>query len=300
MSRKILCAIVFALAVVGSASAATVTNCLNCNYTQMYNKAVSKGTGSWQIYNLANGEIHKWVVTCGIQQRPVGGLELSANGGGQTETACTGQEGNVTQEYQDTASHLAAWWGLTAHSMSATLDVHADHWNFLGYGPGHDPSAYDYILDANLRAQLNDKLDVDGLANADGSSLLNHAEYFLAHAEATLGFTSGLLMKLNVIFDDGSHLLVTLSLENGVSFIQGSGRDVNGQLIPDANTQNYQGNWHYVSGDTYNRDKMWSVMHGLGYIIVSPPPQFYNIVCTWHAGVAGQSDSSLSCTVSVQ
>jgi hypothetical protein len=299
MSRKILYAIVFALAAMGSASAATVTNCLNCSFTQMYNKAVSKGTGAWQIYNLANGEIHMWVVTCGVQQRPVGGAESSATGGGQVQTVCTGQEGNVTQEYQDTSSHLAAWYGLTAHTMSATIGVHANHWNFLGYGPGHTPSAYDYILDANLRAQLNDKLELEGLEYADGSTFVSHAEFFEAHADATLNFTSGLTMKLNVEFDDASHLLVTLSLQNGVTYIQGSARDANGQLIPDANIQSYQGNWHYVSGDTYNRDKMWSVMHGLGYIIVSPPPNFYNIVCTWTANPTG-GGGSLSCTVSVQ
>jgi hypothetical protein len=294
--RKVLYAIAFALAAVGLANAsAPVAPCLNCTYTAMYNKAVSKGAGSWMIWNPANGEIHKWTVTCGIPPIAAG---ASTPGGtksvDQIQTVCTGQETAVTQEMHDTATNLSSVYNLTAHTYKAGVTVPGDSWHFAGLPPGNVGSAHDYVTNANYRAQLNDKLDQYALDFALGTPIVAPMQYILAHADAALGFSTGVMIVVTVTYPDGTHFKIDIKLVGAPEYEQGSARDDTGQLIPDADVQGNAGNWTYGSGDHVARDRLVGTMRQLGFWFPPAlPPNYSTVTCTWDA-----ANNRLSCIVS--
>ena len=296
MLRKVLYAITFALAAAGLANAsAPVAPCLNCTYTAMYNKAVSKGAGSWMIWNAANGEIHKWTITCGIPPVAAGAPILGGpKSVDQIETVCTGQETAVTQEMHDTAANLSSVYNLTAHTYKAGVTVPGDSWNFLGLPIGDPGSAHDYVTNANYRAQLNDKLDEYALDFALGAPVIAPMQYILAHADAALGFSTGVMIVATVTYPDGTSFKIDIKLIGAPEYEQHSARDDTGQLIPDGNVAGDAGRWTYGSGDRQARDRLIGTMEQLGFAIPNPLPVNYStITCIWNA-----AQNRLTCIVS--
>jgi hypothetical protein len=297
MLRKVLYGIAFALAAAGLANASTpVAPCLNCAYTAIYNKAVSKGAGSWMIWNAVNGEIHKWTVTCAIQPIVAGApAPDGTNGVEQIQTVCTGQETAVTQEYHDSAANLSVIYVQTAGSFHPGITVPGDSWHFLGLPPGDVGSAYDFVTNANYRAQLEDKLDESALDFAIGSPIVAPMAYIFAHTDAVLGFSTGLVMVVTVIYPDGSSLKIDIHIDGTSPYYEPrSARDSTGQVIPDSDASTNAGSWQYNGAERAPRDRLFSTMQQLGFQFLGSLPPDYNVItCTWDA-----ANNRLSCIVS--
>jgi hypothetical protein len=207
----------------------------------------------------------------------------------------------VEQEYADVAPHLGKIWVATNGTW-----VIGDNINqvksgtsrgfkvplpagFGGYWPSN-PTGHDFMTDAVLRAQVRDYVDSHGLAGAP-SWIQSAVTYIKANINATMAYTQGIVMNFEVKFPDGSSLVFTQALTGLPTYIQDSGRDTAGLLIPEANAANYSGNWNFdPSSGGYARGRLIDLLDRLNANINYMDSNGYRISCTWD----GQT---LHCTV---
>lgn len=285
----------------GTASA-TYTQCPGCTPAQMLQTAINMKQGTWLVWNPTIGSIRKYQVTCGIVNGTDPGTESSApatdgvvatdddittdglavDDGSNTTAAtnCTGIELSVPQGVLDVAAKLYQLSQLTNGTYKAAVEVYANNWNIPTVP---NPSAHDYLMDGNYRAQLNDGLQDHGLEYANNGILDGLFEFLRAHADAALQFTSGVNATITVIFNDGSKLKVKLTLDKPPAYEKGSARDSTGQLLPDDNVPEYAGRWFYGATEQRNADRIVQLLNARGAEVIIGTRRNGFLNCTWNS-----------------
>lgn len=163
-----IAAIVALLCTATQASAAVCMPCPGCSAAQMLQAAVDEGQGPRLVWNPTDGSIREYRVTCGT-----GGAGGRSNATGNDHgksgvesnaaaTPCTGIEGAVPQVMHDVAAALLRFSNATGGTYKAVAEIHASRWSIR---TRPNPSAHDYLADANYRAQLHDRIVQEGLAS---------------------------------------------------------------------------------------------------------------------------------------
>ncbi|MGN6521160.1 MAG: hypothetical protein ACTHK2_17255 [Dokdonella sp.] len=151
-SVRSIAAIVSLLFAASQASAAICVPCPGCSPAQMLQAAIDKRQGVRLVWNPTDGSIREYRVTCGIEPN-------------EATTRCAGIEGEAPQMMHDIAATLLRLSNATGGTYKATAEIRANRWSIRTQP---NPSARDYVADANYRAQLLDRIEQDGLASVPG------------------------------------------------------------------------------------------------------------------------------------
>ncbi|HEY6943246.1 hypothetical protein, partial [Dokdonella sp.] len=199
-------AIVGLLFAVGQASAAICMPCPGCSPAQMLQAAVDKGQGARLVWNPTDGSIREYRVTCSVDS--AGGTSIATgdkHGKSGVEpnaaaTPCTGVEGAVPQVMHDVAAALLRFSNATGGTYKAAAAIRANRWSIRTQP---NPSARDYLADANYRAQLHDRIEQEGLASIPGT-VGEVMPYLMENDVVARAFTDHVETVVTVVFDDGS------------------------------------------------------------------------------------------------
>jgi hypothetical protein len=319
LARNALLALVALASAALSATALAVPNkvCPNCTEAQMYSAARAAGLGTLYVWNpYANGLMKKYATYCGSPAAVTPGQEeINQFIAGATEaTGICGSAPMTTEElpveaaYLQAAPHLATAYiasggtfqfgaDLTfagpakSGAKSAPAEVAAtppgpprgmrvdtSQIPFAEYYP-RPISIQDYYTDANLRAQIQDYIRINGLA-VTNNILRTALEFLGAHFDAYTNFTSGVVIRYELVFFDGATLVITYTLGLDPVYVKDSGRDGAGKLVPEGNAREYAGRWTYTSDqDRFFRDLLGLIQR---YNIPVTGPQTYrSMSCTW-------------------
>jgi len=280
--------------------------CSNCSPSQMESSARSAGLGTIYIWNPYGGEIRKFVSYCGTPQivAESEGAPLSVERSVEPNGVCgtmafTTEEYPVEQQYADAAPHVGYVWiasngswivsddGLTKASRGIRVPLSGRTFNSYPLRP---PTVGDFMTDFQLRQEISDYVSEHGLDGAS-SPMRSAFNYLFAHADAAFGFTQGIQLTFEVVFQDGSSLQMIQSLNQQADFKSGSGRDSVGLAVPEANAANFAGNWTYdPNSGRYARGRLIDLLDRLNANINYMDSNGYRISCTWD----GQT---LHCTV---
>ncbi len=167
-----IAAIVGLLCTAAQASAAVCIPCPGCSAAQMLQAATDKGQGARLVWNPTDGSIREYRVTCGIDSAGDASIATDNDHGksgvepNAVATPCTSVEGAVPQVMHDVAAALLRFSNATGGTYKAVAEVRANRWSIRSRP---NPSARDYLADANYRAQLHDRVEQEGLASIPGT-----------------------------------------------------------------------------------------------------------------------------------
>ena len=308
--RRIVAGIVGLVAALACPAVFAIKNqpCPNCTTDQMLTVARASGLGTIYVWNPHTGDVHKYQNYCGSPQR-AGTDDKGAVRVDNTPSpygACGNKpmatdELTVEPQYAEVAPHLGKIWVATNGSWVIGDNVNALKSGtsrglrvplpigFGGYYP-QNPTAHDFMTDYNLRGQIRDYVDTQGMTGAP-SWVQTAVAYVKANINATMAYTQGITMNFEVVFPDGSSIVYNQSLSALPNYVAESGRDTAGYTIPEGNAPQYAGNWNYdPSTGAYARGRLIDLLDRLNANINYMDANGYRIRCTWD----GQT---LHCTV---
>jgi len=230
-----IAAIVGLLCAGNQASAAICMPCPGCSDGQMLQAAADKGQGARLVWNPTDGSIREYRVTCGIDGAGdasiATGSEHSQSGvhPNAAATPCTGVEGEVPQVMHDVAAALLRFSNATGGTYKAAAEIHASRWSIR---TRPNPSAHDYLADANYRAQLHDRIVQEGLASIPGV-VGEVMPYLMENDVVARAFTDHVETVVTVLFDDGSKVDVRFEIGRPPAYVKGSARDATNARLPD-------------------------------------------------------------------
>lgn len=216
-------------------SAAICMPCPGCSPAQMLHAAVDKGQGARLVWNPTDGNIREYRVLCNVGS--AGGTSAAAGDErgkssvepNAAETQCTGVEGTVPKIMHDVAAALLRFSNATGGTYKAVAEIRANRWSIRTQP---NPSARDYLADANYRAQLHDHIEQEGLASIPGA-VGEVMPYLMENDVVTRAFTDHVEAVVTVVFDDGSRIDVRFAVGRQPMYMKGSARDAAGGRLDD-------------------------------------------------------------------
>ncbi|WP_313920235.1 hypothetical protein [Tahibacter sp.] len=277
------------LLVVGSVSAAV--QCVNCSDTQMYSKARTLGASPTAhiVWNPANGAIKKYRNYCGSAPNVGGGNGAKSEApkaGNETNAGCTLQteEVAITSDLVDMAGQMSLVWRGTNGTFKSSVTADVGSTSFPTYLPGK-PTAHDFLLDGSLRNQLLDLASTQQIFQMNpNSSLAGPLSYIAGHLDAYFAMTQGIVITIDIVFDDGSKVQVRATLGENAVYVKDSARDDSGHWLPDrsSNPQDYTGRWYFPPGQGPDMAAFIEYMRSLGIPISSGAANGGVITCSWN------------------
>ena len=307
--NNVTAALVALAAALASPAALAIRNqvCPNCTPDRMVIAARAFGLGTIYVWDPHSGDVRKYVNYCGGAERMSDDklalrveTAVSPYGACGTSSMAT-DELPVEQQYADVVPHLGKIWIATNGTWVIGSNINGFKGpgnsrgfrvplptGFGGYYP-QNPTIQDFMIDFNLRTQVQDYIDAHGLSGAP-SWLQAAVAYVKANINATMAYTQGITMNFEVVFPDGSSAVFTQPLSGLPNYVPNSGRDTAGFGVPEANAANYAGNWNYDPSDGYARGRLIDLLDRLNANINYMDAHGYRIMCTWDG-------STLHCTV---
>ena len=286
----ILAGIVIALLVAGQTAHAATVQCLNCNDAQMHNKARSLGANASPhiVWNPANGAVKRYRNYCGSAPNvttpsPMAKEADTANAAGcQLQT----EELAITADLEHVTQALSQIWHGSGGTFKSSVRAHIGGMVFPTYLPGR-PTAHDFLMDRQLQAQILDFASTDDIFELDPTNSLRAPLAFIAsHVDAFLAMSQGVIITVDVVFDDGSKVQLRLTVGDNATYVAGSTRDNTGHILPDpADSQrSYAGRWYYPPGQGSDMTAFLEYMRSLGVTVTSGDSAGNGVItCTWNA-----------------
>lgn len=239
MRQRFICsvaAVVGLLCTPSQASAVICMPCPGCSAAQMLQAAVDKGQGARLVWNPTDGSIREYRVTCGTGG--AGGRSIATdNDHGKSgvesnaaATPCTGVEGAVPQVMHDVAAALLRFSNATGGTYKAAAQIRADRWSIR---TRPNPSARDYLADANYRGQLHDRIEQEGLASIPGT-VGEVMPYLMENDVVSRAFADHVEAAVTVLFDDESKVDVRFEVGRPPAYVKGTARDAADVRLADA------------------------------------------------------------------
>lgn len=203
-----------------SDSAAVGFRCDFCSTPQVEQQMQLAGFGEHEVYSFAEGTVRAFQVD--IEPGLISIVELPPS-----------------TEALQAAAGFKEMFDQSGGSMKAAGTVNASD---LG-APFHDPStsAFTVIQNANLRAQLGDRLADRNQPLAGLSANVNGVRSLV---ESLINLSSSPTLNLTVVFPDGTTMRFEVDLISELAtMVPGSGRTADGQLIPETAGQGDTGTW---------------------------------------------------------
>lgn len=255
MRRMLLaCVCVFAAVVSQSASAGVVlVRCEGCSSSQYRLTAESLGIGEHYLYSLSTREIHKFLVLYDAE------FDVRQVEEGIVESDVSGAFGGLLEIYDKSNGTM----GIQVEIDSQGLDL-------IGLGTA---TTFDVMGDANLRARLGDRL-----AQGNVSELYPLIDLFIKVVLA-MANQGPVFIEFGVRMWDGS--LVVYRWDAGTrsaTYLYGRSRMADGQVIPEANSQEFAGRW---VGDENDLAGLLDHLGRLGVTIIKVSSSVGSMDCTW-------------------
>lgn len=227
----IICALLGAsFATTGSAS---VVECNWCNSQTLFSSYATTylGTGTHTIYNLRTGAYQ----TYHVQPKPgvAAGLDLPPELLVAIEVATPSDlAGGIS---------AAAWFfGATGGTMRAFASV--DYTSINIPGVDNEATAYDVVVDANLRARLGDAI-AQNMGAWDATKVI--ANNGLQIFKSMLGLKSQPTLEVSIVFADGSSVVYEFNFMKGSDtavYMRERSRTPKQQLVPEPGSTG--GTWY--------------------------------------------------------
>lgn len=200
-----------------SNSAALGIQCDYCSAAKVERLVQQAGPGEHEVFNFAEGTVQVYSVD--NEADPVSVVELPPS-----------------VAVLQAAAGFKELFDRSGKAMTASATVNASN---LGL-PFASATAFTTIQNANLRAQLGDRLSDPTRPLTDLGANLNAARVVAARVIASAAPT----LALTVAYQDGTSVKFEVDLTAGIAdFVDGSGRTADGQLIPETAAQSDAGTW---------------------------------------------------------
>lgn len=250
----------------GNAEASS-TRCEACSDSQFREKAKQLGVGEHVITSFSTNQVKIFRVWDG------------ANGEPGVPSVLVVQPVSVTPSIQGAFDDIHRFYLQTNTTMKAAVSVRGAD---LGVpGLTGSTTAYDVMRNANLRAQLGDRLatgTLPGWSNLDriGEQITQGVAGFFGAGDASI--------EVAVELAGGTIVVYKLDATSGTGQYQKDrSRTQDGQLIPEANAPEYQGTWR----DGPGLPGLVNYFRGIG--IEVDPNANGNLVCTWTVRPSGST-----------
>ena len=245
-------------------SNAASLRCDSCGYEQAKQKAISAGRGEHFVFSVPDGRVTAFLVNIEpglIDATPYPPPEVAIKAALGLQEIFLSSHGAMKARATQSATGLGGNWGTA--------------------------NAYDVVRDANLRAQLLDRLR-DG--SQPLSSVSANINALRAIANTLLGLTQEIELLLTVEFYDGTQIEVNMNLGRETSeYIARSGRTADGELIPDQNSASFAGRW---TGDDLDRLRGHMESLGAGSTSLGSGRRIEWLECSW-----SNANTTLHCRI---
>lgn len=213
------------------AVAAAALQCIDCSAEQMLGMAGTLGPGKRLIWNPTNGEVRRYASYCGGGNRSAA---AAAEGSGaippgtneQTCRTLTTEEVPVPAQARQMAHALSRIWlhlGRDFQRRSA-LSMHLRHYTFAAY-PLDPPTARSFLNDFNLHDQIAELVSRPELFQLSDSAIAGPLAYVAAHTDAMRNYVDGVQLDVEVVFADGSKVILHSVLGRRAQHVRQSARD---------------------------------------------------------------------------
>ncbi|WP_295568006.1 hypothetical protein [uncultured Stenotrophomonas sp.] len=261
-----------------SKAEAKYIQCDFCDPWQMRDAAMYAGDGSHTVFDIGGGVIRHYQVS-GWGESPIEfGVEKTV-----IEAPASPGELAAMQELMQYAQIYGA-------PMIMNVEVHVSEIraNAPQLGLSGNITAYDIQSDVNLRTALQSRIESSiSIRSAFAASM----DRFMTLVENVFGGNVPYSINITIRTDDGGQVTYSKAARNGqYSYVQGSARFANGQVVPAANTSEYQGVWNFSGGTSI--DDFLAALNDIGAHIegAGTPGETETWVCTWKA-----AESTLHC-----
>lgn len=263
---KVIAALLFAfgISLAGTAKAGA-TRCEGCSDAQFQAAAKALGPGRHVVSSFSTNRVSMYDVTQVAWDPPLWMAVPIA----------------VSAEVKSVFDDAHHFYVETNATMKAAVVVKGTD---LGVpGLTGTTTAYDVVTNANLRAQLGDRLasgTLPGWSNLDRAG-----EMIVQGLFAAVG-AGDASIEITVQLEDGSTVVYKLTNNSGTGQYQaGRSRTKNNQLVPEANTPEYQGTWQ---GGT-DQPSLGNHMGVIGATVIGTGNRG-PMTCTWKG-------TTLTCTI---
>lgn len=249
---------------------AGVARCEGCSSSGFRAKAISLGVGNHTITSLSTNVIKQFYV-------------FEEPDYYRDESKFFASEVNVPSDLEEIFIVAYGFYQATGGAMHAVIEVNAGD---LGV-PGLDTAtAYDVMIDSNLKGRLGDRL-AQGQLPGVFNQLDRAGEMMVQGAFAFIGVSDGSI-EITVKMTGGSIVVYKLSASSATGkYLEGRSRTSGGQTIPEANSPAYQGTWYGAGnfGFNDNLSGLADYLDRLGASITFNGDSGREMTCTWD-GVA--------------
>lgn len=301
MNKVIGAALVCLMGVIGAnAATASTAQCVNCSNAQMYNMARTLGASSSPhlVWDPATGSVGRYRNYCGTLNS-VDQVKQSRDpdnrSGATTATGCNLQteELPVDGETSNMAVALSQVWHATGGTMKGNLTVNITSVSFPQFLPGL-PTAHDFLYDVQFRGEILRMASEPGIFSMGSNPLSGPLSYIAGHLDSFFGFTSGIVLTIDIVFADGSSIKLLVKLNEQASYVANSAMDSSGHTLPEPNfgTPAYPGTWYYPPGTETDMSEFLLYMEQLGVVITNGSGTPGVITCRWI-----QSENHTQCFV---
>ncbi|TDR37384.1 hypothetical protein DFR29_12546 [Tahibacter aquaticus] len=149
--------------------------------------------------------------------------------------------------------------------MKQSITANVGTMSFPAYLP-RQPSAHDFLYDVQLRGEILRLASTPQIFQMTNNPLAGPLIFILGHVDATMGFTSGIVLTIEIVFLDGSSVKLRATLNEQAAYVANSAVDGTGQTLPDptTNAPGYAGRWYYPPGHENNMARFLEYMRQLG------------------------------------
>lgn len=259
---------VAALILVSVDAKAAVMPCDGCSDFSMEDMAKYAGDGEHVVYDVSSGKFHRYYVS----------------GWGESEINF-GQEVSVvriptTQFEQESINELRDFSLVYGSPLAASVDVYIqDMAHSLIYA---NVTPYDVVSDANIRFQIEERVET---AVRAGSSFNSSVQRIFELAEGLFGAPVSVGADITLHFADGGRATFRKTTKFGkYTYVPGTARYSNGQVVIEANTPAYSGMWHFSGGNSVEIDDFVASAADVGARWLGVVPggdDSVTIICNW-------------------
>lgn len=261
-----------ALFCVQAATAATA-QCVNCTDAQIYSMARSLGPSPTLhlVWNPANGAVKTYRNYCGSLNivtpgtESAGGITSDRRAAAAATCDLQTEEWPASPDAEAVARALSQVWHGTDGTMKVNLTVNLLNENFAQFLP-QKPTAHDFLYDTQFRGEILRLASTERIYGMSDSPLATPLAFLSTHLDGFMGFSSGVLMTIELVFADGSTIKLVVKFNEAASYVSNSAADASGHTLPDPNfgTPAYPGTWYYPPGTENDMVRFLEYMRQLG------------------------------------
>lgn len=253
-------------------------SCDGCDAYQMHDAAMYAGDGAHTVYDVSAGVIRHYQVWGWGETELEFGREVSV-----TEAPATPGELASMQKLRE----LALIYGAP---MAMGIEIPISEFKNSTISLSQpNITAYDIQSDANIRADIRDRIES---RISMRQQVVTGWEELIQAASNIFGTAVPYTLTVTIVGDDGSRISFSKTGKyNGFNLVIGSGKFSNGQVIPAANSPDYQATWTFTN-DTSINDFMGALLDiGARFDGISSGSGTITVVCEWRS-----TESTLYCT----